>query len=114
MNPMPVSVLKRMGADFTIAVNVLPDISDRDKTRWVDRGKACSDKEPNIFSILMQSVYMGSHILAKAYLKDADIVIQAKVAHIGPTDFGRARDCIEQGTIAAQGSITEIRRKLEA
>ena len=29
VNPVPVSVVKRMGADFVIAVNVAPDIPDR-------------------------------------------------------------------------------------
>jgi NTE family protein len=114
VNPVPVSVLKRMGADFIIAVNVIPDISAADRTHWMGGERLEKPKEPNIISVIMQSIYIGTHSLAKASLKDADVVIQPQVAHIGPTDFRRAQDCIEHGESAALASISEIRQKLEA
>ena len=115
VNPVPVSVLKRMGADFVIAVNVIPDINAHDGTRWIGGGERLKEpKEPNIISVIMQSIYIGTHSLAKASLEGADVVIQPQVAHIGPTDFRQAQDCIEHGELAALDSIPEIKRKLEA
>jgi len=112
VNPVPVSVLKRMGADFIIAVNVIPDI--RDRARYGGKKVVEDFKEPNIISVVMQSIYIGTHALAKASLEGADVVIQPQVTHIGWGDFHRAPECILQGELAAQDSVLVIKRKLEA
>jgi len=111
VNPVPVSVAKRMGADFVIAVNVIPDVAER--ARRVDKERTESPKEPNIINIIMQSIYIGTYSLVMSSLKEADIVIEPRVAHIGAGDFHRAQECILQGELAAQGSIPEIKRKLK-
>ena len=112
VNPVPVSVLKKMGADFTIAVDVTPDI--RDRVRTADNDRAEKIKEPNIISVILQSIYIATQSLSKASLEGADVAIQPQVAHIGPTNFRQAQECIQQGEIAANASIPEIKRKLEA
>lgn len=114
VNPVPVSVLKRMGADFIIAVNVIPDIMARDRSHWLGKQGAEVAKEPNIFHILMQSIYIGTHALAKLSFEEADIVIEPRVAHIGPTDFHHAQECIQQGELATQKFISELKGKLSA
>jgi len=106
VNPVPVSVLKRMGADFIIAVNVIPDINDR-----VQQAK--DFKEPNIINIIMQSIYIGSYAMVGSSREGADIVIEPKMIGIGVGDFHRARECILQGELAAQNSIPEIKKLLE-
>ncbi|MFC1870242.1 patatin-like phospholipase family protein [Chloroflexota bacterium] len=113
VNPVPVSVLKSMGADFIIAVNVIPNISARDESHWIAEKKE-KPKEPDIFHILMQSIYIGTHTLAKSCLKDADIAIEPKVAHISPGDFHRAEECIQHGMLAAQEAMPVLKRKLQA
>ncbi len=110
VNPVPVSVLKDMGADFIIAVNVIPDIGD--KARQAKKGGKKGRKEPNIFNVLLQSLYISTYIIAKASVKGADIAIHPKTAHISPADFHHAQECIEQGEIAAREAIPEIKRKL--
>ena len=112
VNPVPVSVLKRMGADFIIAVNVIPDIHDR-VGRVGEEGMA-NFKEPNIINIMMQSMYIGTYLLVRSSLEGADIVIEPEMAGIGVGDFHRARECILQGELAAQNSIPEIKKLLEA
>jgi len=107
VNPVPVSVLKGMGADFIIAVNVIPDINDR-----VQQSK--DFKEPNIISVMMQSIYIASYSLVGASLAGADIVIEPQVAHIGTGDFHRAEECISQGKSAAEESISRIIKQLQA
>ena len=107
VNPVPVSVVKRMGADFIIAVNVIPDVAGR--AHRVDKE---SFKEPNIINIIMQSIYIGSYSLVRSSLEEANIVIEPNVAHVGYGDFHHAQECILQGELAAQASIPEIKRKL--
>ncbi len=110
VNPVPVSVLKQMGADFIIAVNVIPDVADR--AEHVGKERREHIKEPNIIHIIMQSVYIGTYALVEHCLEDADVIIEPHVAHIGAGDFSRAQECIRQGELAAQNSIAEIKKKL--
>lgn len=111
VNPVPVSVLKSMGADFIIAVNVTP--TSRETAYQVSRNKAEKLREPNIFSVMIQSIHIVTHSLTRACLEGADIVIHPQVAHINPGDFRRAQECILQGKLAAQASIPKIKELLE-
>jgi len=106
VNPVPVSVLKRIGADFIIAVNVIPDISAR--------VQPAEDFKPNIINIIMQSIYIGTYSLVGSSLEGADIVIEPQVTPIGYGDFHRAQECILQGKRAAEDSIPRIKKQLEA
>lgn len=108
--PVPVNVVKRMGADFIIAVNVNPDVSVRMGKASKQRVEA--RKEPNIFQVMMQSIYITTYSLARRSLADADIVIEPDVAHIGAGDFQKARELISHGEQAAQSVIPEIKRRL--
>ncbi len=112
VNPVPVSVVKRMGADFIIAVNVIPDVAER--AHQVDKERTGGLKEPNIIHVLLQSMYIGTYSLVSHSLEGADIVIEPRVTHIGSGDFHHAQECILQGELAAQDSIPEIKRKLKA
>jgi NTE family protein len=105
VTPVPVGVLRRMGADFVIAVNVIPDPAARSK-------HSEDFNKPTIFSVIMQSFYIASHSLVAACLEEADLVIEPQVAHIGAGEFQRAQECIIQGEQAAQGRISEIKRLL--
>jgi len=108
--PVPVNVVKQMGADFIIAVNVNPDVSNRMGKSSQQRAKA--HKEPNIFQIMMQSIYITTYSLARTSLTDADIIIEPDLANIGAGDFSKAQELITQGQLAAQEAIPEIKRKL--
>jgi len=110
VNPVPVSVLKSMGADFIIAVNVIPDMSTRVSHFKKEGTKEW--KEPNIFNVILQSLYIGTYIIAKASTEGADIAINPDTAKINPGDFHRARECIAQGELAAREAMPEIKRKL--
>jgi len=107
VNPVPVSVLRQMGADFIIAVNVIPTVRDRVQ-------RIGEIKEPHIISVIMQSMYIASYLSVRSSLEEANIVIEPAVAHISAGDFSRAEECILQGALATQGSIPEIKRQLEA
>lgn len=113
INPVPVSVVKQMGADLVIAVNVIPDVVDRVHHQVDDKRKRGS-KEPNIFHIIMQSLHIATYAFVRASLEEADVVIEPHVVHLGPGEFHHAREFILQGELAARSSIPEIKRKLAA
>jgi len=102
--PVPVEVIKKMGADFIIAVNVTPGVSDR--VRKVR-------KEPGIFHVIMQSIYITTYAMAQHNLEYADIVIEPDLARIGVGDFQKAKELIKRGEQAARNAIPEIKRKLD-
>ncbi len=110
VNPVPVSVLRQMGADFVIAVNVIPEVSER--TRRLGKGQKDNPAEPNIIHVIVQALQIGTYSLVRASLEKADVVIEPEVAHIGAGDLHHAGECIEQGDIAARAAVPEIKRLL--
>ena len=112
VNPMPVNVVRDMGADFVIAVNVIPDFAER--ASRVTHGGTKSPREPNIFSVMVQSIYIGTYTVLNSRLESADVTIKPHLVHIGPFDFHRIQECVRQGELAAQDAIPEIKRRLES
>lgn len=109
--PVPVEVVRRMGADFVIAVNVNPDVTGRMGKTYRQRVEA--HKEPNIIQVMMQSIYITTYAVGQQALKNADIAIEPNLANIGAGDFNKAREIITRGREAAQKAIPEIKRRLE-
>lgn len=105
VNPVPVSTLREMGADFVIAVNVIPDLGER--VHPSDQGE--ERRSVNIFGILIQAVHVASSRLLRASLEGADVVIEPDVGHIGATDFHRAAECIAEGLQAAERSLPGLK-----
>jgi len=108
--PVPVEVVRQMGADFIIAVNVNPDVSGRIGKSDTQPRKA--QKSPNIFQVLIQSVYITTYSLAKSSLENADIVIEPDTADISAGEFRRTPELITLGEQAASEAIPEIKKKL--
>jgi NTE family protein len=109
VDPVPVRILKEMGADFTIAVNVIPIMQDKISEASEEH---TGPKEPNILRITIQMINIISHQRLKSSLVGTDVVIEPQVTHIGWGDFHRASECIFQGELAAQASIHEIKHLL--
>lgn len=107
VNPVPVSLARRMGAEFIIAVNVQHDIPE--PTQEIDQVKI---KAPTLFQVVMQSIYAASNCLIKTSLEGADVVIEPRVRHIGYGEFHRAHQTIALGELAAENALPEIKRKL--
>ncbi len=109
VTPVPVRVLKEMGADFVISVNVLHHPGEKTPLHPEDVKEI---KEPNIFNIMIQTVNILASHLVESSLSGADVVIEPNMAGIGLADFHKAEECIRRGELAAQGSIPEIKRQL--
>ncbi|HEX9896538.1 MAG TPA: patatin-like phospholipase family protein [Dehalococcoidales bacterium] len=108
-NPVPVSVLKQMGADFIIAVNVLHDTANVADHEPSKKEKA---REHNIFTIMAKTMYIVSYRVIGTSLGGADVVIEPDMIGINFTDFQRAKECIKRGALVTQKAIPEIKRRL--
>ena len=115
--PVPVSVLKDMGADFIIAVNVTPRLSEMPERIYLEASTAeelAATKEPNIFNIIMQIFSIINSQVVEASLSGADVIIEPRMAGIGLGDFGRAEECILKGGLSTIDAVLEIKRGLSA
>jgi NTE family protein len=109
--PVPVEVVRRMGAEFIIAVNVNPDVTGRMGKTYRQRVEA--HKEPNIIQVMMQSIYITTYAVAQHALERADIVIEPDLTHIGAGDFNKVPEMLKRGREAAEKALPEIKKRLE-
>ena len=139
-NPLPVSVVRDMGADIVIAVDIMSDYEGRAAAAGLgDANREETDKQSNaIFDVWAKAVddmkksvftgYSGPNIietltasagitmksLTRANLKSdpSDIVIVPKIGHITMLEFGRAEEMIVSGYAAGQDAIPAITKML--
>jgi NTE family protein len=108
--PVPVNVVRNMGADFVIAVNVNPDVTKRLGKAY--QARVAVHKPPNLLQIMMQSIYITTWALAHASLAAADVAIEPDLGNISSSDFKLAAKMIYLGREAALAALPEIKRKL--
>jgi NTE family protein len=115
VDQVPVDVVKSMGADIVIAVNVSPHLPDVRNRIYIDEAVSHHSpqvKEPNIYTIMMNYMsIMNSQSIAPS-LKRADIVIEPRLAEISFTDFKKAEQCILEGEFAGIDALLDIKRLL--
>lgn len=115
VDQIPVAVIKDMNADITIAVNVTPRIKKTKKRIYIeeaDPSRQPLEKEPNMYTIMMNYMSIMNSRAADASLKKADIVIEPRLAGISFTDFKKAEQCILEGEFAAIDALLDIKRLL--
>jgi len=116
-DPVPVSVLKDMGADFIIAVNVTPRLMKRQERTYLEEStieEPPAAKEPNIINILMQIFSITNSQVVEASLKGADVIIEPRLAGINLGDFGHIEESFLEGGLSAIDAVLEIKRRLAA
>ncbi|MBW2270437.1 MAG: cyclic nucleotide-binding domain-containing protein [Deltaproteobacteria bacterium] len=122
-DPVPADVVREMGADICIAVNVIPlprkgvDTVITKLSRGVGRLNPLSymgDRElPNMFDVLMNSIQTLHYELGNFKAISADVRINPDLSPFTWTDFQRAGDLIDRGAEATTHALPEIRRVLE-
>lgn len=115
VNPVPVSVLKDMGADFIIAVNVTPAMYRLARTEQAPtkkQPKKSKSGEPNILSVITRMFAITNAQIVQNSLAGADIVIEPRMPGIGLADFSRADECILEGQFSAIDAVLRIKRHL--
>ena len=117
VNPVPVSVLKNMGADFIIAVNVMPRLNKQLEPVYLETpaaGEKSATKEPNIFNIILKIFSIINGQVVDDSLSGADIIIEPHLLNTGLGDFSHTDECILQGGLSAIDAVIEIKRQLAA
>jgi len=97
---VPVDVAAEMGANFIIAVDVIP--------------KLVLDRDPdNMVEVVERALDVGVRIANLPILAKADIVIEPVVKNISPFGLNHADELIGMGVEAARKMMPEIKRKLK-
>lgn len=95
---VPASVVKEMGAEFVIAVDV---------------GFAMlQDKINNVFDVILQTMDVISRQVAKKSIIQADMLIQPPLGHIRGKEFHLVEECVEVGYNSTIEKIDEIKELL--
>lgn len=120
VNPLPVDIIQKMGAGFTVVSNIVPSPGQRETSRkspqfmrkkenifrrWVRRLSTTSAREeeqmPDMFSVLTQAMHITEYKIVSSRLKEADLVITPDTQGIDVLDFMKAREAIQKGENAA-------------
>lgn len=109
VEPVPVDVVRRMGADIVIAINVVPQLKEgvelpwaswiRTAYSWVNPLNYFSSHQelPNGFDTSMLSLQTLQHELGKVKMNEADISIQPDLSDFTWIEFYRSTELIETG-----------------
>lgn len=102
LNNVPTEVVKKMGADFVIAVDLLAN------------SKIDILKNINIFNIVWTSwtLTIQQHTKVTQY-KDADIVIKPNIYDINPFDIFKREEIISAGYNITEGMIISILNEMK-
>jgi NTE family protein len=104
VNPVPADVVKDMGADFVIAVDV--------SSKWLNIPENESTlKEGNIHSVMSEVFSAIEYQVAKQILQYADIILRPAVLSYDWLAFNRAEEIIEKGRDEAMRNLKEIQDK---
>ena len=111
LDPVPVRLVRNMGAKFVIAVNAMvpPGVQ-----------KMTARYPFNLLEILHRCMFVMGHEIGQAAAeKTADVVFTPDLTHINMLQFGRSGEIIESGRLATEQRIPAIqelyqRRKSKA
>jgi NTE family protein len=95
---LPVSLVKEMGADFVIAVDVL-SLSERVHIR-------------NFFDVITQSIGIMEREILLSKKITADFVFRPPVGDLSPSAFHRAKEFIRRGEEAARAQMPQLKSLL--
>jgi NTE family protein len=98
LNNLPVDVAHQMGAEVVIAVNL--------------GGDKKSAQVNNIFDTIVQSLNLMGMQATEGRLREADVVIQPQVSHIGIIDFSKKKELLLAGIQATEQVLPRLREKI--
>lgn len=101
-NPVPADIVRKMGADYVIAVDV--------SSKWLNVEDEAA-KPQKISSLVSKAFSALEYQIAQRILKDADIVIRPAVLGYDWRDFYKAKEIIGKGADEIREYIEEIQDK---
>lgn len=122
-DPVPAEVVREMGADITVAVNVVPPLErgvEMLPSRIYRRMSYLNPLAylgqsldlPNLFDIAMSSMQILQHELGNFKAITADIRINPDLSDFTWIEFYRDRELIARGAEAAETAVPAVRRAL--
>lgn len=94
VNPLPVDVARKFGADLVIAVDITTGIEDRIPDSTMET--------------IMKSMDIVYYKISQSSVRQADVVIRPKVGFVGAADFDQRNEAILEGEKAAWAAMPEI------
>ena len=124
-DPVPAEVTFDMGADLTIAVNVVPRLKRGVETvfsSWYRRINAfnplnylvATEEMPNLFDIVMNSMQTLQYELGNFKAISADVLINPDLSDFTWIEYYRADELIARGAEAATRALPAIEQAIEA
>lgn len=98
VNPTPIDVVRKMGADIVIAVDL------------AHAGTVF--KLTNMFDVIIQSIDIMERQLFKHRQHHCSILIRPEISHISPSSFDAVEECAGLGEKAAEAAVDEIKKLL--
>ncbi|MXQ53245.1 patatin-like phospholipase family protein [Shimazuella alba] len=95
---LPISVVRDMGADFIIAVDVL--------------SQSHEVQVNNIFDVINQAITIMERQILEQQELTADFLVSPEVGDIAPTAFHRVEECIRRGEQAIRPNLAVLLDKL--
>ena len=119
VNPLPINVVKKMGADIVIAVDlnhyfVKEKLNKRYRTPKNKLSKFFGASWPNIIDVLESSLFMMEDELSEKSLEihKTDVLIRPKLGSTSIFDFHHAKKLISEGYKVTKAQIPKIKRLL--
>ena len=124
-DPVPAEVTRDMGADLTIAVNVVPRLKRGGETvisSWYRTLNAFnplsylveSEDMPSMFDIVMNSMQTLQYELGNFKAISADVLINPDLSDFTWIEYYRAEELIARGVDAATRALPAIEKAVEA
>ena len=108
VNPIPVNVVSKMGADFVIASNA-NSLFSKPPTEIENVRTKNKIKVPSIFTILLQSTSIMQRKMIRDSLSKANLVINSEVSNIKLLEFYRAKETVNAGRKAAIKVLNDLK-----
>ncbi|HMM21409.1 MAG TPA: patatin-like phospholipase family protein [Selenomonadales bacterium] len=96
VNPTPMDIVHRMGADLVIAIDLVPTRVEANVT--------------NIFDVMIQTIDIVERQLFKHREQYCDVLVRPDVAHISPSSFEAVDECVTLGVQAMAMMLPEVKR----
>jgi NTE family protein len=116
VNQVPVNVVRDMGAEYIIAVNVVPRHVHKLKQENKEKQGSGEEKEPQpgLLAVMMNTIDIANSWRVETSMHGADVVIEPHMLSFKPTDFGEGARMILQGEMAAIDAVLKIKSDLAA
>lgn len=102
VNPVPADVVKNMGAEYVIAVDV--------SSKWFTAPEEFITSH-DTFQVISSALGVIEYQIARNILKSADLILRPPVMSHGWLEFNKAGEIIKKGEEEVELNLREIRRK---